>query len=54
MKIKSFKSGKSQEGTVMKKHKKIWKIAIPAAVFVVIICVMGINSAKNADRKSVV
>lgn len=50
MKIKSFKSGKSQEGTVMKKHKKIWKIAIPAAVFVVIICVMGINSAKNAEE----
>lgn len=34
----------------MKKHKKIWKIAIPAAVFVVIICVMGINSAKNAEE----
>lgn len=50
MKIKSFKSGKSQEGTVMKKHKKIWKIVIPAAVFVVIICVMGINSAKNAEE----
>lgn len=50
MKIKSFKSGKSQEGTVMKKHKKIWKIVISAAVFVVIICVMGINSAKNAEE----
>ncbi len=50
MKIKSFKSGKSQEGTVMKKQKKIWKIVIPAAVFVVIICVMGINSAKNAEE----
>lgn len=50
MKIKSFKSGKSQEGTVMKKHKKIWTIVIPAAVFVVIICVMGINSAKNAEE----
>lgn len=34
----------------MKKHKKIWKIVIPAAVFVVIICVMGINSAKNAEE----
>lgn len=34
----------------MKKQKKIWKIVIPAAVFVVIICVMGINSAKNAEE----
>ncbi|MCI8872087.1 MAG: efflux RND transporter periplasmic adaptor subunit [Lachnospiraceae bacterium] len=34
----------------MKKHKKIWKIVISAAVFVVIICVMGINSAKNAEE----
>lgn len=50
MKMKNFKSGKTQEGTVMKKHKKIWKIVIPAAVIVVIICIMGINSVKNAEE----
>lgn len=48
--MKNFKSGKTQEGTVMKKHKKIWKIVIPAAVIVVIICIMGINSVKNAEE----
>lgn len=50
MKMRNFKSGKTQEGTVMKKHKKIWKIVIPAAVIVVIICIMGINSVKNAEE----
>lgn len=48
--MRNFKSGKTQEGTVMKKHKKIWKIVIPAAVIVVIICIMGINSVKNAEE----
>lgn len=34
----------------MKKHRKIWKIVIPVAAIAVIICVMGINSAKSAEE----
>ena len=50
MKKINFRLGKSQEGTVMKKHRKIWKIVIPVTIAVVIICVMGINSAKSAEE----
>lgn len=50
MKIKSFKLRKPQEGKSMKKSKKIWKIVIPAAAAVVILCIMGINSARNAQE----
>lgn len=50
MKKINFRSGKSQEGRVMKKHRKIWKIVIPVAAIAVIICVMGINSAKSAEE----
>lgn len=34
----------------MKKRKKIWKIVIPVAVVAVIICIMGINTARNAQE----
>lgn len=34
----------------MKKHRKIWKIVIPVAAIAVIICVMGISSAKSAEE----
>lgn len=50
MKKINFRSGKSQEGRVMKKHRKIWKIVIPVAAIAVIICVMGISSAKSAEE----
>lgn len=50
MKIKSFKLRKPQEGKSMKKSKKIWKIVIPAVAAVVILCIMGINSARNAQE----
>jgi RND family efflux transporter MFP subunit len=50
MKINGFKLRKTQEGKSMKKRKKIWKIVIPVAVVAVIICIMGINTARNAQE----
>lgn len=50
MKINGFKLKKTQEGKSMKKRKKIWKIVIPVAVVAVIICIMGINTARNAQE----
>ena len=50
MKINGFKLRKTQEGKSMKKRKKILKIVIPVAVVAVIICIMGINTARNAQE----